>query len=116
MTYTKLEELKAAHEVAREAYVASAALTDVVRDAYYAAHAAVDAYEVELKKPKKEEKNMTDTIKTFAVYETISVQKCYTVEAGSEEEAKRLHNEGQSDLDWSEEGDVSDIFVEELED
>jgi hypothetical protein len=59
---------------------------------------------------------MTDTIKTFAVYETISVQKCYYVEAGSEEEAKRLHEEGKSDLDWSEEGDASgDPFIEELE-
>jgi len=116
MTYTKLEELKAAHEAAREAYLASAALTDVVREAYYATHAAVDAYQAELKKPQEEEKNMTDTIKTFVVYETISVQKCYTVEASSEEEAKRLHNEGQSDIDWTEEGDVGDLFVEELED
>jgi hypothetical protein len=59
---------------------------------------------------------MNNTIKTFAVYETISVQKCYSVEAKSEEEAKRLHNEGQSDFNWSEEGDASDEpFVEELQ-
>lgn len=59
----------------------------------------------------------TDTIKTFAVYETISVQKCYIVEANSEEEAKKLHEEGQSDFNWSEEGDASgELFVEEEND
>jgi len=59
---------------------------------------------------------MADTIKTFAVYKTISVQKCYYVEAGSEEEAKRLHEEGLSEWDWSEEGDASgNLFIEEMD-
>jgi hypothetical protein len=57
---------------------------------------------------------MTDTIKSFAVYETIEVQKCYFVEARYEEEAKQLHEEGQSEFGWSEDGDAGDLFVEEL--
>ena len=67
----------------------------------------------ELKKPQEEEKNMTDTIKTFAVYETIEVQTCYFVDASSEEEAKQLHEEGQSEFGWSEEGEPGDFFVEQ---
>ena len=60
---------------------------------------------------------MTDTIKTFAVYETIEVQKCYYVEAGSEEEAKQSHEQGFSEFSWSEDGDVvGDLFAKELED
>lgn len=59
---------------------------------------------------------MTDTIKSFAVYETIEVQKCYVVYANSEEQAKELHDQGQSDWNWSEEGDAGDLFVEQIKD
>jgi hypothetical protein len=57
---------------------------------------------------------MTSTNKSFAVYETIEVQKCYYVDASSEEEAKQLHEEGQSEFGWSEDGDAGDLFVEEI--
>jgi len=60
---------------------------------------------------------MTTTLKTFNVIETISVQKCYVVEASSAEEAQQLHEDGQSEWNWSEDGDCDgDVFVEELDD
>jgi hypothetical protein len=58
---------------------------------------------------------MTST-KTYAVYETRNVQSCYIVKANSEEEAKKLHEEGLSEWGWSEEGDYhQDAYVELME-
>jgi len=51
--------------------------------------------------------------KLYAVYETMNIQSCYMVKAASEEEALKLHEEGLSEWDWSEDGDYhQDAYVE----
>jgi hypothetical protein len=61
----------------------------------------------------KGEEAQIDTTKTYAVYETMNIQSCYMVKAASEEEALKLHEEGRSEWDWSEDGDYhQDAYVE----
>jgi len=51
--------------------------------------------------------------KTYWIYQTEEIQKCYYVEATSIEEAEELHNWGHSHVNWRTIGDMYITHIEE---